>query len=600
MAEPATDKRAYRSLRGRLSAGLASCYAPAIAVALALTLTLPALRNGLDADDYYHRAVMLGSPRFGQYLGGPQDMFRFLPNDPERTRKLMALGFLPWWTYPHIKAEFLQFLTVQTHVLDYWLWPDRPALMHAHSLAWLGLLVFLVAILYRRLLGATWMAGAAALLFAVEDAHGTPAGWICNRNVLLAASFGVACLIAHDCWRRDRRRLAFGASLLFWACSLFSKEAGIATSAYLIAYALWIDKAPLARRALSLLPYALVLIGWRMARGWLGYGVENLGIYIDPITDPLRFLLAVIERYPVLLLGQFGFPPSDLSVAMPRLLGSVLWWWALLFVGLLVVIVWPLLRREPLARFFVTGLLLAAIPICATQPSDRLLMFVGLGAMGLIVLFWRFVFASQEPRPQYWPWRVMAIPMALLFVLLHVFVAPALLVLRASNPIGPRRYMQRLYIQLPFDADIEHQDLVVVNPPSAMHANYCLLLREFAGQPVPRAIRSLAPSFAPMTLRRVDQQTLEITPRDGYLNLFLDRLFRNEEHPLRIGEEVALARMTATVLSLTEDGRPATVSFRFERPLEDISLRWIRWQRDRFVPFTPPAVGAQQQISFSQ
>jgi len=49
-----------------------------------------------------------------------------------------------------------------------------PAVMHAHSLMWFGLLVVAVTLLYRRLMGLTLAAGLAALLYAVDDAHGMP------------------------------------------------------------------------------------------------------------------------------------------------------------------------------------------------------------------------------------------------------------------------------------------------------------------------------------------------------------------------------------------------------------------------------------------
>jgi hypothetical protein len=39
------------------------------------------------------------------------------------------------------------------------------------------------------------VAGMAALLFAVEDAHSMVAGWIANRNALLCLVFGVGSCI---------------------------------------------------------------------------------------------------------------------------------------------------------------------------------------------------------------------------------------------------------------------------------------------------------------------------------------------------------------------------------------------------------------------
>lgn len=46
-----------------------------------------------------------------------------------------------------------------------------------------------------------------------------------------------------------------------------------------------------------------------------------------------------------------------------------------------------------------------------------------------------------------------------------------------------------------------------------------------------------------------------------------------------------------TAIRMTPDGRPFTVRFRFAVPLEDPSLRWLQWKDNRFIPFTPPAVG---------
>src|SRR6185437_9125528 len=146
--------------------------------------------------------------QFRNLLGTPPEMFRFFRGDPERAGRIIDKGLYPWWTYPAVKAEFLQALTVLTHRLDYALWPDSPLLMHAHNLLWLGMAVGLAGCFYRRMLGATWVAGAAALVFAVDDARGATAGFIANRNVLVAATFGIASLIAHDRARRDGSRLA--------------------------------------------------------------------------------------------------------------------------------------------------------------------------------------------------------------------------------------------------------------------------------------------------------------------------------------------------------------------------------------------------------
>ncbi len=228
---------------------------PLLVAVLGVLLALPALGVGLIQDDYHHRAVLLPDSPYRELLGPPAEMFRFFRGDPIRTHRIMDLGLFPWWTDPTLKAEFLQALTVLTHRLDYALWPDSPALMHVHSLIWLGTSLAAVAVFYRRMLGPTWVAGVAAFLYAVDDARGPTVGFIANRNVLIAATFGVSSLIYHDRWRRDRSLSAAFAAVVLLAAALFSKEEGIGTCAYLAAYGLFADPAGRLRGCVALSPY---------------------------------------------------------------------------------------------------------------------------------------------------------------------------------------------------------------------------------------------------------------------------------------------------------------------------------------------------------
>ena len=161
-------------LKDFVAAVARSGYFPVAAATLGVVLSLPALRAGMILDDFYHREVLRGDSAYRDLLGPPSEMFRFFLGDPVRTGRIMDIGGFPWWTDPTVKAEFLQAITVLTHRLDYALWPDSPALMHAHSLFWLGAAVATAAVFYRRIMGPTWVAAVAALLFAVDDARGQP------------------------------------------------------------------------------------------------------------------------------------------------------------------------------------------------------------------------------------------------------------------------------------------------------------------------------------------------------------------------------------------------------------------------------------------
>jgi hypothetical protein len=596
MSSEEPTRGAIRKVAKLAESLLTSRRLPVTAAALAVLLALPALCAGLMLDDYYHRTVLLGTSRLRPLLGPPSDMFRFFRGDPNRTGELMDIGLFPWWTDPSLKAEFLHALTVLTHRLDYALWPNSPVLMHAHSLLWLGALVAVTGAFYRRILGATWSAGVAALLFAVDDAHGGTVGFLANRNALVAATFGVSALIAHDRFRRDGSRPAALLAPLLLLAALFSKEEGIGACAYLGAYALFVDPKGRWRGWLVLWPYAAAVIAWGALRASWGYGVQDMGLYIDPLTDATRFLAAAAGRLPILLLGQWSPIPADLAAVLsPRGIAG-LWWIAMAFLGLISFAMAPLLRRNPLARFWACGMLLATIPVCATLPMDRLLTFVGIGAFGLLAQYWAFIFSDAVGAPSQALWCVPATALAWLLVAVHAVLAPIILPLRAANPAGPRWVEKRLYVRTPLGKSVEDQTVVIVNAPSPVNACYFILLRELSGQSVPRHTRVLAPAIPAVSIRRLDERTLAIRPQGGYLRWILDQVFRSERRPLALGEQVMLTGMTVTVTALTANGRPAEATFQFDVPLESPSLLWLCFRGDGFEPFTPPAVGQEAEI----
>ena len=65
-----------------------------------------------------------------------------------------------------------------------------------------------------------------------------------------------------------------------------------------------------------MLPYAGLVFVWRYLRDALGYGVANIGLYIDPMDQPFQFIAVAAGRAPFLLLGLWGLPPSDLAAVL--------------------------------------------------------------------------------------------------------------------------------------------------------------------------------------------------------------------------------------------------------------------------------------------
>jgi hypothetical protein len=413
---------------------------------LAVVLSLPAIGSHRVFDDFILALGARGShdPSLAARRFGVLDLFTFTSGIPAENQRLTDLGsMLPWWSDPHLKVSFFRPLSALTHLLDQLLWPDRVWLQYVHSLLWLGLLVAVVARLYRALGGSPAIAGLAAVAYAVDDAHGSAVAWLCNRNGLVAAVFGALALLAHNEWRshqQGRRWPAVLASISLLA-GLLAGESALATCAYLFAYAAVFEQGALRRRAASLLPYAGVTMAWAVAYKMAGYGARHSGVYIDPIADAGRFLAELPAHATALLGAVFGPIPADVVLfdAGGERRGLIAAAITLALIGYVLV---PVLRRDRQARFWALGMLLATLPASACYPTDRLLLFVGIGAMALVARIVAGAFDNQ-PAPSRTPRSArLRYSLALALGFVHLVLAPFLLPLR-SGPDSRGRSLDR-------------------------------------------------------------------------------------------------------------------------------------------------------------
>jgi hypothetical protein len=576
---------------------LASRRAVVWIVALGVLLTAPSLAAGLALDDYLFDIVLRRLPMVVAQTG-PLDLFRFADGNPHTARAMMDIGEIAWTSDLATRGAFLRPISALTHVVDYALWPGSPALMHAQSILWFALAIGGAAAAYRRLLGPTWVSGLALLLFAIDDTHGSAVAWIANRNALVALALALPILTLHDRWRREGWKPGAWLGPALLACALLAGESALAIVAYLAAYALHVDRAAWRSRVVSLAPHAAIVVAWRLAYSFGGYGVSGSSIYVDPGRHPGAFLASVPRRLPFLLAGELALPRSDLAELYEFISPSAkacMLAFAIVVLVLLAAAMARLWRNDPVARFFASGLLLASIPICATAPGDRLLVFVSFGAMGLVAQ----LLASAVGRASAFdrasvPGRASApgrerIAAAFLF-LAHVVFAPLALTLKcASVPFGvPNEITDRF---IPKTPDVASKTVLLVDPPGELFGMVLIASRIVRGEPHPARLRSLAPVSTAIRATRVDARSLLLRPAHGFLEHVVERGWRTPERPLLAGSVVEMPGLTVTVTESTSDGRPAEALFRFEVPLEDASLLWLAWDHGGFAPWVPPPIG---------
>lgn len=560
--------------------------AHAVTITVATLLSATSVGPHRVLDDYVLGLIARGK---GAPVGLPRgelDLFTFTTGDPAGNRRLMDVGLmLPWWTDAHLRISFFRPVSSATHWLDEHLWPGSPVLMHLHSLAWFGAMLAVVALVYRRLEQSKVLAGLGFLLYAVDDAHGPALSWLANRNALIAMTFGCLALVAHDAWRRDGSRLAGVLASLALVAGLLAGELAVGVLAYVAAYALLVDRGPLLRRALSLVPYGAVLVTWRVLWSRGGFGARGSGAYLDPLGEPGAFLAALPRKLVMLLHGQFSAPPSDLAFLAPPAHQPFLFALALSTVGVVGWLLVPIVRDDARSRFWALGMVLSLLPLGASFPSDRLLLFVGLGAMALLArLFERFV--GQVSRGELGPGPAPLLTAGLL--VLHLFAAPLLLPIRAGQMELFGVTHDRGVAGIPSDARAKGLTVVVVAAPTVLFANYVQAQRELEGKGRPEHLYVLASASSAVEVERTGAMTLTLRPAAGFLYSQQDQHYRGAA-TMQTGEQVALSTMRAEVVSRSEDGRPASVEFTFAGSPRD--FLFLKWEDGRFVPFALPAMG---------
>jgi hypothetical protein len=555
-------------------------------ILVGLALAAPALSGDFTGDDHIHRVLQRTDLDVPGLHSRTLDLFNFISGDRNDTTRLRDAGFFSWWTDPAIKMSFWRPITSATHALDHLLWPDSAAAQLAHNLLWLALALLAVWVCYRRLFATRWIAVLALALYAFDDARGAAVSWIANRNALVTLALALPVLVIHDRWRRDGWAAGRWLGPAMFAFALGAGEPSLAVLAYIAAHALWLDRASWRHRLLAIAPYLFIVLAWRVLYIKLGYGNTGSGLYLDPGAQPTAFLSAAATRIPFLLVGQLSLPWSD-SANLYDLLGitGLMLAVALVTIAVIGLACARLLRRDPVARFFATGMVLAAVPVASTFPSDRLLSFVGVGGMGLLA---QLIAAAPRHRDRLGDGRLRrgaCVAVALAMVLVHLVLAPPLLVIRSHSMVALGRMIDRGDAAVPRSGNV-----IIAAAPSEMLTSYVMYMRLSRREARPDHLYWLATLTTAVTLERLDARTLRVTPEGGYLRYEVDRLMRLR--PFTCGERIALTGLEIEIESLTSDGRPHSILAHFTQDPE--SFTWLRWDGRTYVPYTPPAVGARE------
>lgn len=545
--------------------------------------------NGLFADDYFHQSLMEGTSRIP---GTRWDLFTFAWGDPAKIQPVIERGPYGWWTLPTLMFSFVRPLSCALANLDQLLFGRAFFWHHLHSVAWYVGLVATVTVVFRRALGiASPVAALAALLFAFDDSHTVVAGWLANRNTLVAAVPALLGVLAHVRWREQGFRAGLPLSLLGCAVGLAGGEAALGAIAYLVAYELTAAPGPWRTKALSLLPLAALGAGYVAIYRWLGGGASGSENYLDPLRDPVPFLTHAPARALALVGAQFLGTSADLwmllQAARPALVISGLL--SLALMTLLLRRLWPQLGEETRRglRWLTVGAVFSLAPVLATIPFNRLLLMPSVGGAALTATVLWHGWRAADDRLLRWSARLF-----LVINLAGVLAWPVTAV--TLNLAGKEQLHNALETTLSDEALSKR--VFVFTAPEPVGALYQAQVRTWLHKPTAEAWVTI--SFAPHAhrLTRLTADTVELEVVDGrMLETAYEQLVRAAAFPVPEGLRVRLAGAELTVTGF-DQGLPNRVRVRFDEDPDRGGYTLARWENDQLVPLVLPAVGTSMEL----
>ena len=606
---------------------------------LVLLLTCPCLFSGFQLSDFPQNLMLQKDLEWSSSAQPFSDMFCFADGSAGPNFERIDQGMLPWWSNSQLRVRFLRPISVVTHWCDHQLWPGNSAAMHIHSVCWYLFTISLCYILYRRFTTRPWVAVLAVVMFAVDDVHAVTVTWIANRNHLIACVLVLVAFFCHMRWRVERRSLYGWLATGIFLIALLACEAAVAFGAFVIAWAVaWEDDDGLWRRVFGIVPSLLAGFVWLMFYRLYEYGSHGSGGYVDPANQPFNFFLACCERLPTFLSTLSGASSSDFRYTLyDGMAPQLLLGYEILTTALGAVVVIPFLRQDRAVRFWSVALIISLLPLCAAFPSDRVLLLASVSSHGLIARVIELIFGTQvvaqsvssdrlieatdtqglvqdmkssaastavreatktAVMPKAVVWRRTAYLIAGFWLFAHLPLSICLMPLRCSQFVEHSRQIQAgAHSQCLRYSQLDEQDVILVNPPDSLFLFYFTAIRRYDGLMTPRHSWSLGTGFTGLTLRRVDQFTLEVEVAGNLLSQPAAGFFRHAGKPLHQGWTRKLSGVTYTVTEATSDGKPKKFQVRCDRSIDSDEYLWLRWGDRGFIPWTAPAIGKETFIA---
>lgn len=541
-----------------------------IAFASAVAVVCTGFALGFFLDDYFLILLLEGKIPFGSWY----DLFCFGDGNPASAQLNMNMGPFPWFVFPEFKAHFFRPFTCMTMAFDHWAFGRTAAFYHIHSLLWYLAGLLAVGLILRRALPVR-LALLALILFAVDEGHWGPAVWWSNRNALVAAVPTLYGLLAHMRWREGRWKPGLPLSMLGYALGLCGGETALSVLAYLAAYEL-VRPLPdhvnifqcLRKRVIPLFPSFCVGIVYILVYKWGDYGAFGSGIYIDPAGNPLEYLSRLPERILLLTSAHFFALPVELPGVFPATNLPLI----LLSIPLVALMVfalwkiWPSLSDQERGslRWLFPGAMLSMLPVCSTFPSGRLMLVPSMGGAVAIAILIRAGWNTD------FGWARWLKKLAWVLIGIHLVLSPLMWPVQTMmiRNLGKNTF-QAIHKMDIHPSEAKDQEVVILNSGHPFLGAYPMIFRRYFELPMPTYIRALTMAPHDIRVSRTAPDSIEVEVINGeVLSTLFEKLCRDADHPMRVGEVVKMVGMQVTVLETGRQG-PKRFSCKFSHSLDE-------------------------------
>lgn len=577
---------------------------------IAFLFTVPFLFMPLTSDDLFHRYFFLNqnhaSTLLSDFFYQINNMFAFFSHKLNNLEPAIQLGTAPWWTDRELQISFWRPLSAFTHWLDYQLWPNSTFMMHLHSSLWFVAMFGALFKFFRRFLKSSIVPLAVILLICDYSIY-EPLSWIASRNSMIAVFFAVISIIYLDKSTKSNGYRALLISMLCLLFSLLAAEGGITTIAFSIPYLIFCDKRSLKEKMPAIIITFLIIICWRYLYNLQGFGAQNTGLYIDPLTNISGFFAAFISRAPILILNHF-FLTDPLYVLIAPELRVILIAAAIAIILLFTFIFKSQIMKDDRLKFFLSAMVLSSIPVCSISLlSSRLQVFISIAAMGFMACLVSIIFdlyrKQTDDKCADIRIRFKNI-LCNIALIIHIPISAALILALSSFVALKAEEKPPGVFDSLTQQDLYGKRVYLLSSPHTFDMLYLPYKLSYNNQVMPEHVRILSTAFNTNTFTVIDDYTLRMSNDAGmdiyphsyiengykkvspvYLDLIKTSIFRQNSSPIQNRDIITFVDMEILIQSTTDAGEPTDVDFIFSYPLDDINSLWYQWswQEQRYI-----------------